>query len=517
VGIIAALTAIIDVESTLPATPARKALLKILADSRGSFALGLANIRAFILTGDRNFETEFLARWATNEARFKLLSEEPNNSLFTSEQAQAWQSYKTLRGEFALLPATLFDLRNGKDWNLANYWLGSKAAPKAAAMTNMLEELRASQDLQAAQDKAELNDELSAMKMTMLIGTVIALAFGVFIAIWVSNMISTPLSKVVSRAKAIGSGDLSGQLLPVNGNDELTDLTQSINVMSGNLSHIVSKILGSSEQLGSSAEELSAVTHQTSGNLLEQQSQTEQVAAAMNEMASTVQEVASNISNTALAAQTAHTETQQGQTNVEQAIVAIQQLARRIEGAATTISKVESDSKEISSVMSVIKSIAEQTNLLALNAAIEAARAGEQGRGFAVVADEVRALASRTQDSTEEINQVIEKLQFGSREAVEVMGKSQEEAQNAVDKATKAGQSLSIITSSVDRINDMSIQIASAAEQQIYTSDEINRNIITISEMSQDTTNGAEQTALATEELSRLASDLQDLSRQFKV
>ena len=287
--------------------------------------------------------------------------------------------------------------------------------------------------------------------------------------------------------------------------------------MSTNLKETIHNIIGSSQQLGSSADELSAVTNETSINLLEQQSQTDSVAAAMNEMTVTVQEVATNISSTVQAAQEANAQTSEGSKLVNDAKKAIQQLAIRIESASEIIAKVEQDSKEISTVMEVIRSIADQTNLLALNAAIEAARAGEQGRGFAVVADEVRALASRTQDSTEDINQVIDKLQLGSREAVDVMNKSHEEAQVAVAQASKAGESLSAISSSVERINGMSIQIGSAAEQQIITSEEINHNIIKISQVAQETSSGARKTALASEELAQLASDLQAVSTRFKV
>jgi methyl-accepting chemotaxis protein len=514
---LAAISTMIDEESALEATEERKALLKLLADSRGSFAIGLASIRAFLLTGDTQFSRAFEEKWAVNEARFVSLTKPEVTYLFNAQQYQAWNTYKTLRSEFSLLPSKMFKLRDGKDWNLANYWLGTKAAPKAAAIFTVLDEMRISQEQLTKKDQALLVTDAQNMKVIMLIGTFLALVTGSIISISVSRMISFPLRRVVKRAEAIGKGDLSGEILKSKGSDELHDLTLSINSMSTNLKETIHNIIGSSQQLGSSAEELSAVTNETSINLLEQQSQTDSVAAAMNEMTVTVQEVATNISSTVQAAQEANAQTSEGSKLVNDAKKAIQQLAIRIESASEIIAKVEQDSKEISTVMEVIRSIADQTNLLALNAAIEAARAGEQGRGFAVVADEVRALASRTQDSTEDINQVIDKLQLGSREAVDVMNKSHEEAQVAVAQASKAGESLSAISSSVERINGMSIQIGSAAEQQIITSEEINHNIIKISQVAQETSSGARKTALASEELAQLASDLQAVSTRFKV
>jgi methyl-accepting chemotaxis protein len=515
--IINAITAMIDAESVLEATPERKALLKLLADSRGSFAIGLASIRAFLLTGDAQFSREFNAKWAINDARFASLAKPEVLELFDTQQLQAWNSYKTLRNEFAPLPPKMFNMRKGEDWNLANYWLSKKAAPKATAIFEILDEMRALQEQLTKEDQELLIDDAQKMKIIMIIGTLVALAGGIFTSVWVSRMISFPLRRVVRRAEEIGNGDLSGVPLKVTGSDELTDLMVSINTMSTNLKGTVHHIIGSSQQLGSSAEELSAVTHQTSLNLVKQQTQTDSVATAMNEMTMTVQEVAMNIASTVLAAQEANTQTAEGSKLVDDAKKAIQQLAMRIESASAIITKLEQDSKEISTVMEVIRSIADQTNLLALNAAIEAARAGEQGRGFAVVADEVRALASRTQDSTENINQVIEKLQQGSRDAVDVMNKSHEEAQMAVTQASKAGVSLSAISSSVERINSMSFQIGSAAEQQISTSEEINHNVLKISQVAQETTSGAQQTAIASEELARLASDLQEVSKSFKV
>lgn len=510
-----AVTKLIDQEESLAATRDRKILLKLLADSRGSFAIGLANIRAFLLTGDKKFQDNFIQKWKVNSDSFEQL--QLKSELFDSKQQTAWQDYQQSRAEFEPLPQRMFELRNGKDWNLANYWLGTKAAPRAEEIFSLLEKLRASQEKVAEIDQEKLRSEALAMKSIILIGTLIVLVLGVVISFTISRMISTPLARVVKQAKEIGNIDLSSDSLEVKGDNEISELTAAINTMKHNLRDVVKLVINTSEQLQNSAQGLNSVSFETNASIQEQQSQTEQVATAMTEMNATVQEVATNITMSAQAANEVNIETREGSKLVDGVIQSIQGLVTHIEHASGVITKLEQDGKEISAVMEVIHGVAEQTNLLALNAAIEAARAGEHGRGFAVVADEVRALASRTQNSTEEINQVIEKLHRGFKEAVEVMNTSQHEVSDAVDKAGLAGDSLRTISTAIEKISDMSTQIASAAEQQNATTDEISRNVVTISELSKSNTEGAAGTVNATRNLTGLASELQELTDSFKI
>ncbi|HFE37125.1 MAG TPA: methyl-accepting chemotaxis protein [Gammaproteobacteria bacterium] len=346
----------------------------------------------------------------------------------------------------------------------------------------------------------------------------IALLAGLIIAGLIGRSISSPIRHAAEAMDDIaeGEGDLSKRLNE-EGKDELGHLSAAFNRFANKVHGIVSQVAGSTAQLASSAKHMSEVTQLTTEGVRQQQNETEQVATAMNEMTMTVQQVAEHASDAAQSAQSANKETDIGQQVVNRVVESINTLAGEIESASAVIQQLEDESENIGSVLDVIRGIAEQTNLLALNAAIEAARAGEQGRGFAVVADEVRTLASRTQKSTEEIQTMIQRLQTGSREAVLAMNSSTEKAQQSVSHADEAGKSLQTISQAVNRITDMNIQIASAAEEQGGVANEINRNINNINEVVQQTAEGSQQISQASEELSQLSLELKVLVSQFKL
>ncbi len=321
---------------------------------------------------------------------------------------------------------------------------------------------------------------------------------------------------IVQGLHAFSQGNLTHKV-NITGKDEFAWMCWEYSQGRKGFMNLVKEILGSSGQLAAAAEELSAITEQANSGVMRQQGEIEQVATAMNEMSATVTEVSKNAANAATAAQDADEQAKNGWAVVDTTVQTINNLASEVERTSEVIENLKGDSISIGTVLDVIRDIAEQTNLLALNAAIEAARAGEQGRGFAVVADEVRTLASRTQQSTREINDMIERLQNGANQAVSVMEMGRTKAEESVEQAAKAGEALKAITGVVDNIKSMNMQIASAAEQQSATAEEINRNIVNISEVAQETAGGSQQTASASDELARLAADLQGQVSKFKV
>ncbi|MBU0808054.1 MAG: methyl-accepting chemotaxis protein [Gammaproteobacteria bacterium] len=371
--------------------------------------------------------------------------------------------------------------------------------------------------LEIAMDRSYYANALSGARTSALIVATIALAVGLILATLIARSIVQPISAAAAAMRdiAAGEGDLTRRL-PINGSDEVADLALAFNNFAEKVRMLVANVAGSTTQVASAAEEMSAITEELNRDLAKQRGEIEQVATAMNEMTATVQEVARHASQAARSAESTDQQAVQGQTVVGLTVSAIGAVASDVERATQVIARLQDDSKSISSVLEVIRGVAEQTNLLALNAAIEAARAGEQGRGFAVVADEVRTLASRTQQSTGEIQTVIEQLQSAASEAAAVMQQSQARAHDSVAQAQQASVALEQITLSVTSINDMNAQIASAAEEQSAVSDEINQNVVNINDVADRVTESAGQTAQASSQLARLAIDLQNLVGQFK-
>jgi len=359
-----------------------------------------------------------------------------------------------------------------------------------------------------------LGDLASIMSINMVV--IVAVLSGLIVylfRIFVVNRLLQTTELIVDLAQ--GGGNLSARL-PVNCNDEIAKLRSSVNEFLNMLGDMIGIIAKETNTLIGEADQLNGLSSVQYTQSEQQRLGTSQVATAATEMASTVVHVAENAAAASNAAGEANRETNTGRQVVTETIDSISSLSQEIERSANVITELEKDALNIGSVLDVIKSIAEQTNLLALNAAIEAARAGEQGRGFAVVADEVRSLASRTQDSTQEIQQMIEHLQKRSSEACTVMQSSREQANGSVESAAKAGESLDIIAKAVLEITEMNAQIASAAEEQSSVAEEINKNIVSINEVAESSASGAQQTMTASEQLAELADRLKSEVEQFK-
>ena len=345
---------------------------------------------------------------------------------------------------------------------------------------------------------------------------VLAVIATLVLAFVLTRSIVQPLSAAVQAAEIVASGDLT-QRISDDGNDEPARLMEAMKAMQGSLRDTLQSISDSSNQLASASEELHAVTEDATRVLHQQNTEIEQAATGVNQMTAAVEEVASNAASTSEASRDADRSAQQGREQVRQTVESISQLADDVTTTSAEIELLAERVREISKVLDVIGSIAEQTNLLALNAAIEAARAGDAGRGFAVVADEVRALAHRTQQSTQEIEQMINGIQQGTDQAVKAMQSSNGRARSTLEVAQAAGQALDGIAQAISSINERNQAIAGASEEQARVEHEVDQILVNIRELAVQTSAGAHETNAASQELSRLAVDLNQMVGRFKV
>lgn len=361
-------------------------------------------------------------------------------------------------------------------------------------------------------------ERINTTRLNLIIIGIVALIIGIIIAYLLAGSIVNPINRATSAMSDIaqGDGDLTHRI-ETDSQDEVAELAQAFNLFVSKIHHTIEQVTEVTDSLASSAQQMSGITGESQHAAETQQKQTELAATAMNEMAATAQEVAQHASNAADAARQSTKATEGGKKAVGQTITTIEKLANEINESTDAIDKLEQDSKAIDSVLDVISNIAGQTNLLALNAAIEAARAGERGRGFAVVADEVRTLASRTQDSTSEIQNIIEQLQSAAQSTASIMRRSNETTSISVEQAKHAGEALDDIAEKVSTITEMNLQIANAANEQGAVSSEINVNINTINEGVSQISDNASQTSEASTNLTELSSRLKELINHFKI
>ncbi|MBA6256831.1 MULTISPECIES: methyl-accepting chemotaxis protein [unclassified Colwellia] len=509
------ITKLIDIELNLKANSERKALLGMMADVRGSLGLALANIRGYLLSGETHYRITFEQLWDKNQRRFSDLKTQ--QAILNAEQKKSLTIFSEARAVFSPLPKQMLDSRGQDDWNLANHWLASKAAPLGFKIKIILSDMAINQKTLLKNDASILvassNRAVSMAWVLLVVGVIVAISLAAIII----RSIIPPLNSISKKLFQIKDNNDLTISLDNQGSDEISAMADALNDLFSTFKVSLHEVSSASNQISVTAKETSVISNQIVNSIQNQAEQTELIATAMNEMTATTKEVAQSISISADASDEAHEHVSTATEIMNKTILTINDLAYKILNTSQTVNEVEQNSIKIANVLEVINSIADQTNLLALNAAIEAARAGEQGRGFAVVADEVRALAARTQESTGEISSIMNDLQQSAKNAVTSITQSKEQVDEVVNQAQLSSEVLVTISEVITNINDMSNQIATASEEQGVVAEEINMNVVNINDKTQENVEAITELSKAGRELAQLSVQMQTLVSRFKV
>ena len=434
----------------------------------------------------------------------------------SSEAKEIVSRVASLHDAFTTTLPQLYKLSDEQNIAEALAYRRNIVMPAAELLSAEVDKLGEFQRLRANQINDQATLTYSNSRSAVIFSIIVTLILLSALAFFYSRSVTQPLSYAVAAAKRVASGDLTEDISDDH-NDEAADMLRALAAMQGQLRQTLTLISDSSQQLAATSEELSVVTNQSSQTMSQQSNQLEQAAAAVNQLTAAIEEVARSASSTSDNAEVADEKAQLGQAKINETIKIIEQLTTDIQHSASGVTTLAGNVKNIGSVLDVIRAIADQTNLLALNAAIEAARAGESGRGFAVVADEVRALAHRTQESTKEIEKMIQLVQSETDRAVTNMNNSNQRAESTLLMANDAGQAFNEITRLIGQISDQNVTVASAAEEQTSVAREVDKNLTYILDLSAQTAEGANQTSASSLDLSRLAEQLNNLVLKFKI
>ncbi|WP_288098587.1 methyl-accepting chemotaxis protein [Pseudomonas sp.] len=432
------------------------------------------------------------------------------------EEAQLYKAFTVTLDSYMQAQEQMLELSRQNRLDEMRTLINTRIKDGTDQMGEQLNKLVALNTGYAKTASAEAGANYSSAIIGIVVAAVMAALMTILLAWLLTRSIVTPLNRALLAAQTIADGNLS-KTIEADGQDEPGRLLGALSIMQANLRKTIEQIAGSATQLGAAAEELSAVTQDASRGLQQQNNEIEQAATAVNEMTAAVEEVARNAVSTSEASNQSTQAAREGRDRVVETVDAIQTMTHDVHTTSLMIEGLAAQGRDIGKVLDVIRAIAEQTNLLALNAAIEAARAGEAGRGFAVVADEVRALAHRTAQSTQEIEKMVAGIQNGTGEAVASMQQSNQRTQSTLEMARAAGVALEQITQSIHLINERNLVIASASEEQAQVSREVDRNLVNIRDLATQSATGANQTSAASHELSRLAVNLNALVSRFVI